>query len=381
MAGIYTHIPFCKQRCTYCDFHFSTSFEVYREAVIKAIAQELILRKNEISEKIQTIYFGGGTPSLLLKSEIELIINTVKDNFILGQNVEITLEANPEDISVENLILWNEQGINRLSIGLQSFKESDLTWMNRSHNVAEGIKSVKLAQSYGFKNISVDIMYGLPNLSSKEWNSHLQSVLALNVSHISAYCLTIEPKTALFQEVKKKKILPANDEVQSTQFEEMIEFLAINGYEQYEISNFARDEQYSKHNSNYWKGVPFLGIGPSAHSFDGIHRRWNISNNTKYYKNVGLNDSWYEEELLSKEDQWNELFLTGLRTKWGVSKEKISLLGGFSEEEKKCINNYILGGEILETSTVFLLTKKGLLFADAIAENLFRLNESKSLLL
>ncbi len=187
MAGIYTHIPFCNQRCSYCDFHFSTSFEVYREAVIKAIAQELTLRKNEISEKIHTIYFGGGTPSLLLKSEIELIINTVKDNFILGQNVEITLEANPEDISIENLILWKEQGINRLSIGLQSFKESDLTWMNRSHNVAEGIKSVNLAQSYGFKNISVDIMYGLPNLSSKEWNSHLQSVLALNVSHISAY--------------------------------------------------------------------------------------------------------------------------------------------------------------------------------------------------
>ncbi|NBW59693.1 MAG: hypothetical protein EBR41_03885, partial [Crocinitomicaceae bacterium] len=259
--------------------------------------------------------------------------------------------------TVENLILWKEQGINRLSIGLQSFKESDLTWMNRSHNVAEGIKSVKLAQSFGFKNISVDIMYGLPNLSSKEWKEHLQSVLALNVTHISAYCLTIEPKTALFQEVKKKKILPVNDEVQSRQFEEMIEFLAINGYEQYEISNFARDEQYSKHNSNYWKGVPFLGIGPSAHSFDGTYRRWNISNNTKYYKNVGLNDSWYEEELLSIEDQWNELFLTGLRTKWGVSKEKISLLGGFSEEEEKCINNYILGGEILETSTVFLLTK------------------------
>jgi oxygen-independent coproporphyrinogen-3 oxidase len=159
MAGIYTHIPFCKQRCTYCDFHFSTSFEVYREAVIKAIAQELILRKNEISEKIQTIYFGGGTPSLLLKSELELIINTVKDNFILGQNVEITLEANPEDISIQNLILWKEQGINRLSIGLQSFKESDLTWMNRSHNVAEGIKSVKLAQSYGFKNNTYRITY------------------------------------------------------------------------------------------------------------------------------------------------------------------------------------------------------------------------------
>ena len=381
MAGIYIHIPFCKQRCTYCDFHFSTSFGVYREAVIKAISQELILRKSEISEKIHTIYFGGGTPSLLYKSELELILNTVKDNFILGQNVEITLEANPEDISVENLILWKEQGINRLSIGLQSFKESDLTWMNRSHNVDEGIKSVKLAQSYGFKNISVDIMYGLPNLSSKEWNSHLQSVLALNVSHISAYCLTIEPKTALFQEVKKKKILPANDEVQSIQFEEMIEFLAINGYEQYEISNFARDEQYSKHNSNYWKGVPFLGIGPSAHSFNGTHRRWNISNNTKYYKTIWAGQTWYSEELLSKEDQWNELFLTGLRTKWGVSKEKIVALGGFLKKEQKIIENYHLEELLVETKTAFCLSKKGLLFADAITENLFRLNESNSLLL
>jgi oxygen-independent coproporphyrinogen III oxidase len=381
MAGIYIHIPFCKQRCTYCDFHFSTSFGVYREAVIKAISKELILRKNEISEKIHTIYFGGGTPSLLYKSELELIINTVKDNFILGQNVEITLEANPEDISVENLILWKEQGINRLSIGLQSFKESDLTWMNRSHNVVEGIKSVKLAQSYGFKNISVDIMYGLPNLSLKEWKEHLQSVLALNVSHISAYCLTIEPKTALFQEVKKKKILPASDEVQSTQFEEMIEFLAINGYEQYEISNFARDEQYSKHNSNYWKGVPFLGIGPSAHSFNGTHRRWNISNNTKYYKTIWEDQTWYSEELLSKEDQWNELFLTGLRTKWGVSKEKIVALGGFLKNEEKIIENYHLEELLVETKTAFCLSKKGLLFADAITENLFRLNESNSLLL
>lgn len=381
MAGIYLHIPFCKQRCSYCDFHFSTSFESYRAQLIEAILFELVVRKKELKEEIQTIYFGGGTPSILSKLELAQILKTIKENFLLHQNLEITLEANPDDIDDENLILWKSQGINRLSIGLQSFKETDLLWMNRSHIVAQGLESVRKAKSHGFNNISVDLMYGLPNLSLEEWEQHLNQVVALNISHISTYCLTVEPKTALFVKVEKQKIRVGNEEMQSKQFELMIDFLSKNGFEQYDISNFAKEGKYSQHNSNYWKGVPFIGIGPSAHSFNGTQRRWNVANNTAYYKNVAINKSWFTKETLSKVDIWNELLLTGLRTKWGVSKEKISALGGFSEREKKILSRYETEELLKETDNAYLLSSRGLLFADAIAENLFRLNESKSVFL
>lgn len=381
MAGIYVHIPFCKKRCTYCDFHFSTSFESYRKELIQAISCELILRKNEISDKIQTIYFGGGTPSILSKSELILILKTIKENFLLSDNIEVTLEANPDDINDENLILWKSQGVNRLSIGLQSFKESDLLWMNRSHLLEQAIASVKNAQHHGFKNISVDLMYGLPNLSLEEWEQHLKNVVDLSISHISAYCLTVEPKTALFQEVKKKRLITASDAEQSLQFELLIDVLSKNGFEQYEVSNFAKEENYARHNSNYWKGIPFIGVGPSAHSYNSNQRRWNVANNSLYYKNVSKNNTWFTKEQLSEVDQWNELILTGFRTKWGVSKEKIKGFGGFSEAEKKILSNYANENMLLEIDSAYLLSKKGLLFADAIAEKLFRLNQSKSLLL
>ncbi len=373
MSGIYLHVPFCKQRCTYCDFHFSTRYESYRKELIAAMNLEIQLRKDEITDEIQTIYLGGGTPSLLNEEELFGLMQTIQDHFTVAKDVEVTLEANPEDISDENLRQWKKNGINRLSIGIQSFRENDIRWMNRGHHPNQSIDAVMRAKKQGFSNITVDLIYGLPQLSLEEWKAHLQQVIDLEINHISAYCLTVEPKTALHHQVSKGKILTPDDESQSVQFEFMQDFLAANGFEQYEISNFAKNQAYSKHNSSYWKGTPYIGIGPSAHSFDGSSRRWNVANNTLYYKNVGKNDTWFESELLSLNDRWNELFLTGLRTKWGVSKSQIETLGGFYSFEKQLISHLITNGEMLESETNFVLTVSGKLRADGIAQDFFRL--------
>ena len=374
MAGIYLHIPFCKQRCTYCDFHFSTNFEKYRNDLILSMCKELVLRNKEVSEEVDTIYFGGGTPSLLQKKEFKLLLDIIFTNFIVNPEAEITIEVNPDDCSETKLKDWIDLGINRLSIGLQSFKEGDLNWMNRSHNSRQGIDAVKNARSAGFENISIDLMYGLPNLSKEEWLLNLTNAIELNPTHISAYCLTIEPKTAVHSWVLNEKFIPLNEDYQNEQFLDMIDFLSQEGYEQYEISNFAKEGVYAKHNTAYWEGKPYLGVGPSAHSYDKKSRRWNVSNNNTYWKNVGLNDTWYQEEVLSEEDRWNELFLTGLRTKWGVLKEKTIEFGGLKEEENKLIFNYIKDGLIIETNTSWLLSTKGKMQADGIASSFFRLN-------
>jgi len=372
MAGIYLHVPFCKQRCTYCDFHFSTRFEGYRKELIAAMNLEIQLRKDEITDEIQTIYLGGGTPSLLTADELEGLMRTINTQFSVSNEAEITLEANPEDISEENLIQWKKNGINRLSIGIQSFRENDIRWMNRGHHPNESIDAVILAKKQGFSTITIDLIYGLPQLSLEEWKTHLQQVIDLEINHISAYCLTIEPKTVLRHQVSKGKISTPDNESQSVQFEFMQDFLALNGFEQYEISNFAKNQAYSKHNSSYWNGTPYIGIGPSAHSFDRASRRWNVANNTLYYKNVGKNDTWFESEILSLKDRWNELFLTGLRTKWGVSKSQIEALGGFSSFEKQLISHLITDGEMLENETNYVLTVSGKLRADGIAQDFFR---------
>jgi len=372
MAGIYLHIPFCKQKCTYCDFHFSTNFGAYRKELIRALCREIELRKTEVQTEVQTIYFGGGTPSLLENEELSLILATIRENYVVSEVAEISLEANPEDVLEEKLVHWKKEGINRLSIGLQSFKESDMQWMNRSHLASDGEKSVRLAQQFGFENITVDLIYGLPHLTQEEWKKHLELVTELGVTHISAYCLTIEPKTALHHQVKHNQLITADEVAQSEQFEYMIDFLKIKGFEQYEISNFAKNEQYSKHNSAYWKGVQYIGIGPSAHSFNGQQRRWNISNNSVYYKNVGLNNSWFTIEDLSEKEQWNELFLTGLRTKWGVSKSAIESLNSFSKAELYLLQHYISDGSMIETASSFILSNAGKIRADGIASSFFR---------
>ena len=339
------------------------------------MCKELVLRNKEVSEEVDTIYFGGGTPSLLQKHEFTLLLDTIFTNFTVNPLAEITIEVNPDDCSKTKLNDWINLGINRLSIGLQSFKEGDLNWMNRSHNAKQGIEAVQNARSAGFENISIDLMYGLPNLSKKEWLINLKSAVALKPTHISAYCLTIEPKTAVHSWVLNVKFIPLNEDYQNEQFLDIIDFLSQEGYEQYEISNFAKEGVYAKHNTAYWEGKPYLGVGPSAHSYTKINRRWNVSNNSVYWKNVGLNDTWYEEEVLSEEDRWNELFLTGLRTKWGVAIEKTLEFGGLKEEENKLIFNYIKDGLILETESAWLLSTKGKMQADGIASSLFRLNK------
>jgi len=338
------------------------------------MCKELVLRNKEVSEEVDTIYFGGGTPSLLQKKEFTLLLDTIFTNFTVNPEAEITIEVNPDDCSKTKLNDWINLGINRLSIGLQSFKEGDLNWMNRSHNAKQGIEAVQNARSAGFENISIDLMYGLPNLSKEEWLLNLKSAVALKPTHISAYCLTIEPKTAVHSWVLNEKFIPLNEDYQNEQFLDMIDFLSQEGYEQYEISNFAKEGVYAKHNTAYWEGKLYLGVGPSAHSYDKKSRRWNVSNNNTYWKNVGLNDTWYQEEVLSEEDRWNELFLTGLRTKWGVLKEKTIEFGGLKEEENKLIFNYIKDNLIIETDTSWLLSTKGKIQADGIASSLFRLN-------
>jgi oxygen-independent coproporphyrinogen-3 oxidase len=375
MAGIYVHIPFCKKRCSYCDFHFSTTFSSYREKLIDAICLELDLRKSELKDiPVETVYFGGGTPSLLMKSELSSIMQTVRAHYHLVETPEITFEVNPDDATEENLVAWKQLGINRLSIGLQSFQETDLAWMNRTHSTQQGETAVRLAQAHGFDNISIDLIYGLPELSNEQWVSHLNQSLNLNVQHISSYCLTIEPKTALNHLVERGKLSRPTEDQQSEQFDLLVSTLAQAGFEQYEISNFAKDQKYAKHNSAYWNFTQYIGVGPSAHSFNGQQRRWNVANNTKYYQQVGKTQDWFEEETLSDSEKWNEYFLTGLRTKWGILKRNILELGGFNPTEIKQLESYLDSDLMQQNEDKYVLTEKGKLQADGIASSFFRLD-------
>jgi len=374
MAGIYIHIPFCKQKCTYCDFHFSTSFESYRKEMVQSICAELVLRKEFLAnELINSIYFGGGTPSILNESELSSIFKTINDNFKISSIAEITLEANPDDISMESLHLWKKRGINRLSIGIQSFKQSDLRWMNRAHTAQESLNCIQLASSAGFKNLTVDLIYGLPNLTNDEWISHIQKVVNFGVTHISAYCLTVEENTVLNKLVNEKKIIPASEDQQSEQFLLLVNELQSLGFEQYEISNFCKPNHEAVHNSNYWTGQKYLGVGPSAHSYNGTERTWNIRNNPKYMKQVKVGEGYFESEILTPENRFNELLMTGLRTKFGVEIAQLEQLfpldSGFWYVVKQCIEN----GVMIQTNSHLILTIQGRLQADRIASDLFQI--------
>lgn len=372
MSGIYIHIPFCKQKCTYCDFHFSTTFSSYREEMIQAILTELELRKDYISSNdVATIYFGGGTPSLLKKEELRRIIAKINQKYRLKDVLEISLEANPDDITEENLNVWKNLGINRLSIGLQSFKESDLKWMNRAHTVEESNQCISLAQKAGFNNLTVDLMYGLPDLTMTEWKAHIQKLIDLDIAHISAYCLTVEKNTVLDNWVNKGKIKPPVEDVQSEQFLMLLTMLEENGFEQYEISNFCKEGAESIHNSNYWKGEHYVGIGPSAHSFNGTSRSWNVSNNSKYIKAIQSGEKFSEVERLSSVDQFNEYLLTGLRTKYGVELKRLEQFHPTSIEFKTKLNSFIDKDWCLLQNQLLTLTKEGKLMADYIASELF----------
>lgn len=373
MAGIYIHIPFCKQKCSYCDFHFSTTFENYRSDMIEAIINEIEVRKDYlVDQKIETLYFGGGTPSLLTFNELSRIIKKVKTSFPDIQLREITLEANPDDINKTSLIEWKEGGVNRLSIGLQSLKSDDLKWMNRAHTVEEALKCIPLARRNGFDNLTIDLIYGLPNLTLEDWENAVQWVINQKVPHISAYCLTVEEKTSLHKLVKTNKIKPASEDQQSEQFTLLVNLLQKHGYEQYEVSNFALKGFRSVHNGNYWKGEYYLGIGPSAHSFNGKSRSWNIANNSKYIQLVKeQKQDWIETEVLSHKDRFNELLLTGLRTTDGLKISQLAETLPFTKEFDQTKSEFIKSGWMIEENGQLKLTKEGLLKADYIASELF----------
>lgn len=372
MSGIYIHIPFCKQKCTYCDFHFSTTFESYRTQMIETMQREIVLRKNYLTDSLlESVYFGGGTPSLLTLKELQDLFTSINSHFVISDNAEITLEANPDDITKENLEIWKKVGINRLSIGLQSFKEKDLQWMNRAHSVNEALHCVQLAKGSGFSNISVDLIYGLPDLTLEEWESHVNTVLKMNIQHISAYCLTIEEKTALHKMVATQKIFPAGEDEQSDQFLLLTKKLKEVDFKHYEISNFGLPNYEAVHNSNYWQGKQYLGIGPSAHSFNGVSRRWNISNNPLYIKNFNSENTWFEEEILTEKDRWNELLLTGLRTSLGVNLKQLESIQELPVSFTKKINEFSDREWLILRNKRIILTDSGRLMADYIASELF----------
>ena len=372
MAGIYIHIPFCKQKCSYCDFHFSTSYQSYKSEMIDSLIRELSMRSSYLAEQeIETIYFGGGTPSLLSSGELKAIITHINTTFSISDTAEISLEVNPDDISENQLMDWKKSGINRLSIGLQSFREEDLKWMNRAHNSEEALNCVGLAKKAGFENISVDLIYGLPNFSAEDWKKNIQTVIRFGIQHVSAYCLTVEEKTVLSKWVAQKKIVPANEDDQSEQFEILVNELEKAGIEQYEISNFSLPGFHSKHNSNYWKGKHYLGIGPSAHSFNGTSRSWNIANNRTYMREIQEGKRWFETEELTTKNQFNELLLVGLRTSTGVNIEQLISIQNPSKkfwEQIETMKNY---GWIIVVDQTITLTKTGKLKADHISSELF----------
>ena len=375
MAGIYIHIPFCKQACHYCDFHFSTSLKK-KDDLIQCLVKELELRKEELqNQTVETIYFGGGTPSLLNRDELELLINTVYNNYTVIKNPEITLEANPDDLSDDVIIQLSKSPINRLSIGIQSFFERDLKLMNRAHNSNEAIDCLKLATQY-FDNISVDLIYGIPGLSNEDWLENIETALSFNVPHISAYALTVEPKTALETFIKKGIIDNVDDDLAQEQFNLLVDKLEATGFINYELSNFGKSNYFSKNNSAYWQGKSYLGIGPSAHSFNGDTRGWNVKNNSKYIKTIQNNELPIEIEVLSVTDKYNEYIMTGLRTIWGVSLEKV--IDDFGENYKKYLLKhseiYINEQLLYIEDDKLLTTRKGKFLSDGIASNLFKIN-------
>lgn len=371
MSGIYIHIPFCKKACTYCDFHFSTTFEKYRTQLIDAICLEIKTRQTYVPSKhINTIYFGGGTPSLLNNEELSKILNQINTIFTVDCNAEITLEANPDDINEQKLNEWQSHGINRLSIGVQSFRESDLRWMNRAHKLEDAHNALRSAKNKGFE-LSLDLMYGLPNLSKSEWIQNIESALNYHPEHISAYCLTVEENTALYKQVKTGRIALSTNEEEAEQFSILQYTLIKNGYEHYEISNFTKNQKYAKHNSNYWLGQPYLGVGPSAHSYNVNSRSWNIKNNSRYIQKITNNESVTETEVLSQTDIFNESLLIGLRTKWGVNLTQLQKDLVIRSEFQAQLNNILSENKAYISENHLILTNEGKAYADAIAAQLF----------
>jgi oxygen-independent coproporphyrinogen-3 oxidase len=375
LAGIYIHIPFCKQACHYCDFHFSTSLKK-KEEMVSALAKEIQMRKSEFqNEVVETIYFGGGTPSILEISDLKLLIDAVYTNYKVLENPEITIEANPDDLSKERIIELSNNRINRLSIGIQSFYEDDLKMMNRAHNSEEARACLEFATQY-FDNITIDLIYGIPEMSNKKWLQNIETALSFGIPHISSYALTVEPKTALHTFIQKGIISQPDDELASTHFNLLVEKLEENEFIHYELSNFSKEGYFSKNNSAYWLGKKYIGIGPSAHSYDGEKRGWNVSNNFLYLKSIQENQLPLETEILSQTDRYNEYIMTGLRTIWGISLNRIesefgkTYLDYLNQQAAKYIEDHLL----FVDENILRTTKKGKFLSDGIASDLFLLN-------
>ncbi|MFL5752242.1 MAG: radical SAM family heme chaperone HemW [Bacteroidia bacterium] len=373
MAGIYIHIPYCKKACIYCDFHFSTTLKNKNE-LLSSLAKELRLRKDYLEgEVIETIYFGGGTPSILSAGEIEALLHEINQLHLVKGNVEITLEANPDDLNPKYLEQLKRSGINRLSIGLQSFEEDELKWMNRAHTAMESEASVKAAQDAGFGNISIDLIYGSKFQTPEIWEHNLEKAFALNVQHISAYNLTVEEKTILGNLVHKGKEKEVSELSSSAYFEQLIKEASKNDFIHYEISNFCREGFYSRHNSSYWRGKKYMGIGPSAHSYNSNSRQWNIKNNALYIRSLNEDKLNFELEQLTVEQHYNEYLLTTLRTIWGAELAFItSGFGiGYAEHCMAEAQKYIDSGHLVYRENKLILSDKGKLLADRIASDLF----------
>ncbi len=375
MAGIYIHIPFCRQACTYCNFYFSTSLK-QKETFLSALHREILISQDFIanSETIDTIYFGGGTPSLLKKEELKTIILLIRQQFTLNNQVEITLEANPDDINDSIVSDWIDMGINRLSVGIQSFSEAELKWMNRAHNATESLKSIDIIRNAGIENFSVDLIFGSPLLSDDELKQNATILIEKNIPHISCYALTVEPKTTLHHLVKTNQSAPIDAEKQARQFLILSDLLESAGYEHYEISNYAKPDMRSKHNSSYWKGKPYHGFGPSAHSYNGKNkRRWNIANNALYIDQIIKETTFFEEEILTESQQINEHIMISIRTAEGIHLETVEQKFGRENSNtllKKCAE-LIESKKINIKNNIITLTKEGKLFADGVASELF----------
>lgn len=374
MAGIYLHIPFCKQACTYCNFHFSTSL-ARKDDMMRAIATELELARDFLNgATIDTIYFGGGTPSLLSSDDLNRLFDKIYKTYPAGELKEITLEANPDDLSIPYLKALRNTPVNRFSIGVQSFREDDLRYMNRAHNAQQAEYSIKAAQDTGFNNLSIDLIYGTPGLTDNSWKDNLQKMHALGIPHCSAYALTVEEGTVLHHSITQKKAAPVDAAQSAAQFELLMDTMRSMGYEHYEISNFAQPGKYAVHNTAYWQGSPYLGIGPSAHSFDGIaQRRWNVANNARYLKSIQDKIIPFEQEQLTQIQRLNEYIMTSLRTQWGCDLARIELKWNpaFSKTILENAREFITSQKINLHNNTLVLTDYGKLFADGIAAELF----------
>ena len=386
MAGIYIHIPFCKQACTYCNFHFSTSLTL-KESLLAALVKEIHLatgssanlptaaftKMEEQKEQVDTLYFGGGTPSILNLADLQLLFTALKEKFVFKEGIEITLEANPDDITPQKLAQWQQAGINRLSVGIQSFLEKELVWMNRAHTAAESLQCIDNIMHAGFTNFSVDLIYGSPLLTDEDWKRHIDIVIEKNIPHISCYALTVEPMTALNKMIKQNKIATVDADRQADQFLLLMNRMQAAGYEHYEISNFAKPGRRGRHNSSYWQGKKYYGFGPAAHAFNGKKRQWNIANNALYIQSLKNNVIPFEEEVLTTTQQLNEYIMTSLRIIEGLNTGFVKDKFGEAQGNRLLLasEKWKSAGKLLVKDEIITLTQQGKLFADGIASDLF----------